>query len=306
MLQMTSSKSTLAVEAPAKVNLTLRVVGRRADGFHDLESVVVATNLCDRLVMAPAEDLSLTCQGPDCHGADIPTGDENLVMKAARLLCQSRQVRMGAEISLTKSIPAGRGFGGGSSDAAATLAGLNVLWGLNLARGELAELGARIGSDVPLFFGPPVSVVRGRGEHITPAAARPRWWLTLAWPDYGHSTADVYAAYDRMPCDGDRLPAATEILNHMDGPAAKVAAFLVNDLEPAARSLRSDGPDVRAVLEGAGARAVGMTGSGSAYFAIADTETQAEVLASAARAAGAGAVVVRLLNAGRNPGGNIP
>jgi 4-diphosphocytidyl-2-C-methyl-D-erythritol kinase len=299
MLRLTSSRVGLAVEAPAKVNLTLRVVGVRPDGYHDLESVVAAVGLFDRLRIEPADGLDLVC-----GDAAVPPGDENLVMKAARLLRESCGTRQGARVYLEKHIPAGRGFGGGSSDAAAALAGLNALWQCGRTPAELAALGARLGSDVPLFFSSPVAVMRGRGERIEPVDAQPPWWLTLAWPGYGNPTADVYAAYDRLgqkrcqePYDlSEKVPdtfsdpGATEILKRLEGPARQAAAFLVNDLEPAARTLRPGASGVRALLERAGAAAVGMTGSGSAYFALADTEAEARSLADAVRTAGAHAV----------------
>jgi 4-diphosphocytidyl-2-C-methyl-D-erythritol kinase len=249
--------------------------------------------LFDRLTFRPADSVALTCKAEG-----IPTGDENLVMKAARLLRDAGGIGAGAEINLSKSIPAGRGFGGGSSDAAAALAGLNVLWKTGRSAAELACIGARLGSDVPLFFGPTVSVMRGRGEQIEPVAARCGWWLALAWPDYGNPTADVYAAYDRLSPAAARGPAATEILKHLDGPAAGAGPYLVNDLEPAARSIRTDGPDLRAIFTKAGAPAVGMTGSGSAYFALADAEDDARRLAKAVRAGGARAAVARVLQEG--------
>ena len=285
MLRLTSSRVGLAVEAPAKVNLTLRVVGVRPDGYHDLESVVAAVGLFDRLRIEPADGLDLVC-----GDAAVPPGDDNLVMKAARILRESCGTRRGARVYLEKHVPAGRGFGGGSSDAAAALAGLNALWQCGRTPGELAALGARLGSDVPLFFSSPVAVMRGRGERIEPVDAQPPWWLTLAWPGYGNPTADVYAAYDRLPPPDARRPGATEILKRLEGPARRAAAFLVNDLEPAARTLRPRAPGVRALLERAGAAAVGMTGSGSAYFALVDTEAEARSLADAVRTAGAHAV----------------
>jgi 4-diphosphocytidyl-2-C-methyl-D-erythritol kinase len=281
MLRVTPGSVGLTVDAPAKVNLTLRVVGVRPDGYHDLESVVAAVGLFDRLRFEPADRLELSC---DAHG--VPSGDDNLVMKAARLLGDAAGLCSGARIYLEKHIPAGRGLGGGSSDAAAALVGLAALWQCGQGPGELACLGARLGSDVPFFFGSPVSVVRGRGERIEPVDAQVRWWLALAWPDYGNPTAQVYAAYDRLPPPDGGRPGATEILKCLEGAAGRAAAFLVNDLEPAARALRPDGPDVRAILERAGAAAVGMTGSGSACFGLAETEAEARRLADAARAAG--------------------
>jgi 4-diphosphocytidyl-2-C-methyl-D-erythritol kinase len=300
MRRSASRRDIIEIRAPAKVNLTLRVLGRRPDGYHDLESVVAAVGLFDHLHLEPAEKLCL-----DCDGADIPTGTDNLVMKAAGLLAARTGTDKGARMRLEKSIPAGRGFGGGSSDAAAALKGLNALWGLGLTSEELAQLGAEIGSDVPLFLGPPMSVIRGRGERLSPVTGRPRWWMAVAWPDHGKSTAAVYSAYDRMPQDKTRRPAATDILNHLESSAVDAGECLVNDLEPAYSSLRPEGPNLRAIFEAGGCRAVGMTGSGSAYFALADTEAQATVLADAARVHGAVAGVVRVLNTDGIMGGDI-
>ena len=183
-------------------------------------------------------------------------------------------------------------------DAAAALVGLNALWDTGLGREELARLGATIGSDVPLFLGPPLAVMRGRGEEIEPARGRSSWHLVLAWPDFGLSTADVYAAYDRLPAKEDGGPSAADLLDRLDGLAREAKPFLVNDLEPAADSIRGARPGLRAVLEAAGAEAVGMTGSGSAYFAAADTEADARRWADAARSGGATTYLARLLGDG--------
>jgi len=307
MLEVGSVNRSLTVDAPAKVNLTLRVLGRRPDGYHELESVVAAVALCDTLLLEPSYELRLICRG-----TDVPAGEDNLVMRAARALAKQAGVKAGGRITLEKRIPAGRGFGGGSSDAAAALAGLNVLWNTNLERGDLARLGATIGSDVPLFFGSPVSVMRGRGELIEPIAGRPPWRLVLAWPDFGSPTPEVYAEYDRQaagsassPGGGSAggqhaggRPRATEIVKHFGARAREAGEFLVNDLEAPARGVGRGRMDVRAILEAAGAGAVGMTGSGSAYFALADSEAEARQIAEATRTAGAAAEVTFILGPG--------
>jgi len=290
MLETTSRKQGIAIEAPAKVNLTLRVLGPRKDGYHDLESVVAAVSLFDALEFEPAPDVRLACEG-----MAVPNGDENLVMKAARRLAEECGCRKGAHIRLKKSIPPGRGFGGGSSDAAAAMVGLNALWDTGMSRKELACLGASIGSDVPLFLGSPVCVIRGRGEFVEPAAGACAWRLVLAWPDFGLSTADVYAAYDRLGAPRAARPPATEILRRLARPVRDAAQFLINDLEPAADVVRGRRTDVRAILRQAGAHAVGMTGSGSAYFALADTESDAKRLVQKTRAAGTQACVATIV-----------
>jgi 4-diphosphocytidyl-2-C-methyl-D-erythritol kinase len=290
MLETAPSEGGLTVQAPAKVNLTLRVLGRRPDGYHDLESVVAAVTLFDVLEFSASDDLHLACEG-----IPVSAGEDNLVLRAARLLRTESGTRAGARVRLEKRIPPGRGFGGGSADAAATLVALDALWGLNLAREDLARLGARVGSDVPFFFGSPVAILRGRGERLEAVQARSPWWLALAWPDYCLATVDVYAALDRLAESVNGRPEATAILEALEGPASGASALLVNDLEGAARRVRLDGMDLRAVFRESGAAAVGMTGSGSAYFALADTEGQARRFGDAARAAGADATVVRPL-----------
>ena len=290
MLETAPSEGGLTVQAPAKVNLTLRVLGRRPDGYHDLESVVAAVTLFDVLEFSASDDLHLACEG-----IPVSAGEDNLVLRAARLLRTESGTRAGAQMRLEKRIPPGRGFGGGSADAAATLVALDALWGLGLAREDLARLGARVGSDVPFFFGSPVAILRGRGERLKAVQSRSPWWLALAWPDYCLATVDVYAALDRLAESVNGRPEATAILEALEGPASGASALLVNDLEGAARRVRLDGMDLRAIFRQSGAASVGMTGSGSAYFALADTEGQARRFRDAARAAGADAEVVRPL-----------
>jgi 4-diphosphocytidyl-2-C-methyl-D-erythritol kinase len=302
MIDTTSTSRGLTIETPAKINLSLRVLGRRPDGFHDLESVVAAVSLFDTLSIEPAPRLELTCDA-----LDVPADDSNLVMRAARALAAHCGVREGASLGLTKRIPAGRGFGGGSSDAAAALSGLNTLWRCGLGPKDLAAVGAKVGSDVPLFFGAAVAVVRGRGELIEPVhGLHAAWHVALVWPDFGLPTSEVYAAYDRLPPADGLRPAATEILARFGAAPAVARDALVNDLEPAADVVRAGRLDVRAVLEGAGAAAVGMTGSGSAYFALAADLAEAERLVRAAQTAGADGVVARLLVPGPAPKEDTP
>ena len=286
MLEVRAREDALDVEAHAKVNLTLRVVGLRAAGYHELESVVAVVGLCDTLRFRLSDELSLSSSG-----LAVPGGDENLILRAARALREATGVRKGARIELEKRIPLGRGLGGGSSDAAAALVGLNALWKCGLGPTALGELGARVGSDVPLFLGSPIAVMRGRGERIESVPGRLRWCVLLAWPDYGLPTPQVYAAYDGLAAKPAAGPGATEILANLDRPAADVRDLLFNDLELAARSVRYNGVDVRKALTKAGAKAFCMSGSGSAYFALADTETEAGVWAAAVRDAGGDAAI---------------
>ena len=155
----------LTLRAPAKVNLTLEVLGRRDDGYHDIVSIMQTVDLCDTITFEPADALAI-----DCDDASIDPS-ENLALRAATLLDESTGGGKGAKIRLEKSIPVAAGLGGGSSDAAATLVGLNRLWDLGLPIERLVDLAARLGSDVPFFIHGGVAMVQGRGERVRPLSA---------------------------------------------------------------------------------------------------------------------------------------
>lgn len=160
------------LSAPAKVNLTFEALGRRADGYHEVRTVLHAISLADEIAFAPADDLSLAVEPPEkgafSSAASAPAGDDNLVLRAARLLRREAGVKTGAAIRLRKRIPVAAGLGGGSSDAAAALRGLRRLWGLDLDADALRELAAQLGSDVPFFVTGGAALAEGRGERIMP------------------------------------------------------------------------------------------------------------------------------------------
>src|SRR5438045_753982 len=175
--------------APAKVNLFLEVVGKRPDGFHELRTLMAAVSLYDTLTFAPAPP------GPirlSCPGVPLSTGPENLVVRAAEALRRYAGTDAGADVVLTKRIPLAAGLAGGSTDAAATLVGLNRLWGLGLSRAELMPLAAGLGSDVAFFLAPPCAWCTGRGEVVEPWPLGARLHLVLVAPPFGLGTADVY------------------------------------------------------------------------------------------------------------------
>lgn len=200
-----SADLTLTVQAPAKLNLTLDVLGRRPDGFHELESLMVTVGWFDTLTFAPADGFTLWVTGAD----GVPTDESNLVTRAATALATIADRSADAAICLHKRIPHEAGLGGGSSDAAAALLGLNELWGCGLSRDELSEVAATIGSDVPFFLcGSAAGVVRGRGERVEPIAAGPPRWALLAKPPVGLSTAAVFAAWGGRPSAASTARAA--------------------------------------------------------------------------------------------------
>lgn len=265
--------------APAKVNLFLRLTGRRGDGYHLLDSLVVFAAAADTVAAAPAEDLALAVEGP--FGAAL-AGADNLVLRAARALAAAAGIAPRARLTLTKRLPVAAGLGGGSADAAATLRALDRLWGLGLGPAGLAPIAAGLGADVPVCLAARPARVGGIGERLAPAPTLPRFGLLLANPGVPLATAAVFAAWRGSFAPPADLPAGW-------ADAAAMAADLApvgNALEPAARALC---PAIAAVLDRlgglAGVRLVGLSGSGPTCFALFDDE--GATAAAAARLAAA-------------------
>ncbi len=246
---------SLTLPAPAKLNLFLHITGRRSDGYHELQTLFQLLDWGDRLEFAeaPAGELTLSCEGT---GLDIPA-DENIVMRAARLL---QPPDRGARIRLHKHIPAGGGLGGGSSDAATTLLGLNMLWQLGLSLEQLQLMGAGLGADVPVFIAGRTAWAEGIGEILTPVSLPQKWYLVIA-PDCHVSTAEIFSHQQ---------------LTRNTSPI-KIAAFFEghsrNDCQELVRKLH---PEVDNALNWLGnfgeAR---MTGTGACVFARFDNEADA-------------------------------
>lgn len=271
---------SLKRESPAKINLTLHVRGVRSDGYHELESLVAQVDLCDVVQVTQREDRRFLVE---CSDVSIPCDHSNLAWKAAHTLAEEVGERRGAGISIQKKIPAGAGLGGGSSNAATTLKLLNALWGLGFSHPELAAIGARLGSDVPLFCHAPLCVMRGRGEQIEELVDTPRLWAALLLPGWHCSTPAVYAAWDARERDPAHPP-LDELQVALRGPAAGLMQLLYNDLEEPAfevlPALRDLADQVTAVT-GMGVR---MSGSGSTLYRLFDDETSAQGFADAVQA----------------------
>jgi 4-diphosphocytidyl-2-C-methyl-D-erythritol kinase len=192
-------RTRIEIWAPAKLNLYLEVLGRRADGYHELETLMVPISLFDtlRLELRENEALSLDCRwaagvGPTAPLGDLPAAADNLVYRAVALLRERAGVRLGLAMTLLKRIPSAAGLGGGSSDAAAALCGANLLWNLGWTASQLSEVAAELGSDIPFFFAHGPAICRGRGERVEPTQWHgPRDFVVLR-PPQGLSTAQVY------------------------------------------------------------------------------------------------------------------
>lgn len=192
MTQLRSSRR-VRVDAPAKINLFLHVTGRRDDGYHLLESLVAFTEMGDRITVERSDSLTLSIEGPFAMG--LPSsGDDNLVLRAASKLREAGSVDIGARIVLEKNLPVSSGIGGGSADAAAALRALSVLWELNLPDGQLADLGLRLGADVPVCFNARPAIMTGAGEYIEDVAPPPRCGVVLVNAGEAVSTPAVFKA----------------------------------------------------------------------------------------------------------------
>lgn len=181
----------LIIEAPAKVNLTLKVLGKRADGYHELETVMQQISLRDRVMLQPADHgISL-----ESNSVDIPADENNLAWRAARLLFDEFSLPAGLKIFIEKNIPVGAGLAGGSTDAAAVIEGINRLWSLGLSQAQMCELGLRLGSDVPFCLVGGTALARGRGEILTPLPGGLHLDMVLVKPAFQLSTAEIYGAF---------------------------------------------------------------------------------------------------------------
>lgn len=285
--------ATAAVMLPAaaKLNLSLAVLGRRPDGFHELESLMVPVDLADTLALRaggpPGIRLAVRFGGllATARGVplarDVPVDQTNLVVRAVAALAEAAGIEPALEIDLVKRIPSGAGLGGGSSDAAAAIAAAAMAWGLDWPPARLAEIAADIGSDVPWFFTATAAIVSGRGERVVAVPPLPPLFAVIACPATGLSTAAVYRACSPEPERGGEAERLADSLAAGDLRAA--LPLLHNSLEVPARSLCGDIDRLLADLANAGGLCPRLTGSGSACFTL--CRTQAEARAIAARLA---------------------
>ncbi|WP_435622353.1 4-(cytidine 5'-diphospho)-2-C-methyl-D-erythritol kinase [Anoxybacillus eryuanensis] len=253
----------LLVKAPAKINLSLDVLHKRSDGYHEVNMVMTTIDLADRVELT---DLYSDTIQIISHNRFVPDDERNLAYQAAKLLKEKLGVRRGVAISITKHIPVAAGLAGGSSDAAATLRGLNKLWGLGLSLDELAEIGAEIGSDVPFCVYGGTAVARGRGEKIEHIPAPPPCWVILAKPTIGVSTADVYRNLQLQSVhhpDVDGMVKAIKEKNY-----EKICALAGNVLESVTLNMHPEVAQIKEQMKRFGADVSLMSGSGPTVFGL--------------------------------------
>lgn len=257
------------LRASAKVNLVLEVLGKRPDGYHELSTVMQAVDLFDRLTVEAAATITLETSEPA-----LPTDDRNLVVRAARLLQEAAGIEAGARIVLDKRIPLAAGLGGGSSDAAATLLGLNRLWGLRWRRERLVELAVKLGMDVPFFLGRGRALGTSRGEVLAALPGVGGYALVLVNPGVGLSTQEVYG---RVPpgwrAESDGTKRMLDALKKRN--VVRVAGALTNHLEHWVEPAMPVIGRMKAALLAAGALGAAMSGSGPTVFGLARSLDQA-------------------------------
>jgi len=262
------SARVLRLSAAAKVNLALEVLNKRPDGYHEIATVMQAVDLSDRLTLDDADVMEVRSTS-----SSVPTDERNLALRAALALREAAGVRRGVRIALDKRIPVAAGLGGGSTDAAAVLLGLNRLWRLRWPVARLVEVATRLGMDVPFFLRGGVAMATGRGEHVRRVAGG-ALALVLVNPKFPASTAEMYGRVTpAMYTDGARTREVVTAL--MSRRPARVAASLYNGLEGAATAAYPQIARMRAALIAAGALGALMSGSGPTVFGVARSYEQA-------------------------------
>ena len=259
------SAEKLTVPAFAKINLGLRVLGRRPDGYHEISTVFQTVSLHDTLTFETAPDGRLEMV---CTDAEIPADETNLVLRAASALRERFGVALGARIGLEKVIPAGGGLGGGSSDAAVTLAALATLWGVETGAGELAEIGARLGADVPFFLYGGTAEGKGTGTDIRPLADAPKMHLCVVTPCVRVSTAEAYGALDAPALTKEEALVNLSVSRTEADFPDSLCDVWSNDFEAVVVRLHPEIGRAREALSRAGARRVMLSGSGSSVFGV--------------------------------------
>lgn len=268
----------LCLPAYGKINLSLDVLGLQAGGYHRLSSVMQSIKLSDELIfnLNPSREINFTCTDPSL------ANEENLVVKAARLLQERFGVDQGVDIHLIKKLPVQAGLGGGSSDAAVTLRALNFLWQLGLSTSSLISLGRQLGADIAFCLVGGTVLAQGIGEKLTILPPAPELWVVLVKPDVGLSAGQVYRYWDELKCDsGKYTPGVLKSIEN--GDRQDLMQAMGNDLEEAVRLLVPEVEDILQELQQAGAVKAMVSGSGPTVLGFVERQEEAKALAEKLR-----------------------
>jgi 4-diphosphocytidyl-2-C-methyl-D-erythritol kinase len=259
----------IQLNAYAKINLGLRILGKRPDGYHDIETILHRIDVHDELTFTNAESVLLESDAPE-----LPSGEDNLCIKAARLLISHSGAKEGAHIALRKNIPVGAGLGGGSSDAAATLLGLNRLWSLGMNVVELLPLASQLGSDVPYFLRDGTAVATGRGEILEYFPLQLPYWIVVLYPDIHVSTAWAYRQITtRTSKRRDTL--RNNLVEHLHN-GEKLRQSVGNDFEVPVFGAHPGLAELKQLYYDHGAFFSQMSGSGSSVYGLFESERGAK------------------------------
>ena len=261
-----TTQAELTAFSPAKINLYLRITGKRTDGYHDLETVMLPLDFGDEIVC----QLRPTGLSMECDNATLPTDDRNLALRAARQLVERCQVKQGAHIILRKRTPLAAGLGGGSSNAAIVLATLNKLWQLDAPPATLHELAAGMGSDINFFLAGSTALCHGRGEQVEPVSCRLSATVLLINPGFGISTKWAYESWAKAAAELTVAPPPVTLLTRAlaEDDLAGVAAALFNSLEAPSVGKFPVLDLLKDALRAHGAAGAMMSGSGATVFGL--------------------------------------
>lgn len=261
---------TIFEKAAAKINLSLDVLGKRDDGFHEVEMIMTMVDLADRIELRELESNQIVISS---QAGFVPLDEKNLAYQAASLIKSRYNVQRGVYINLDKKIPVSAGLAGGSSDAAATLRGLNRLWKLNISSEELQELGAQIGSDVPFCVTGGTAVASGRGEKLRPITSRLQCWVVLAKPQISVSTSEIYGKFNLAKIS--KHPGTAELIDAIQkGQFGQLCASLDNVLEEVTLPLYPEVKRLKDCMRKLGAEGVLMSGSGPTIFGLVSKQSK--------------------------------
>ncbi len=267
------------IKAYAKINLGLRILSQRDDGYHNIETVFHRVHPYDEIGLEPSSDITLTINSPD-----LPPNDQNLCVKAAKLLQQYIGSENGVHIFLNKNIPIGAGLGGGSSDAAATIIGLMNLWHIDISKNELLKIGLQLGSDVPYFLSSGTAYATSRGEILEYFEFTLPYWIVIIYPNFHVSTKWAYEAIhdtrykkheSKVNNPSSNISLRQNLLDHIHDPI-QLNAVLHNDFEPIVLHKYESIAFAKVSLYAAGAKFAQMSGSGSAIYGLFTSEQDAK------------------------------
>jgi 4-diphosphocytidyl-2-C-methyl-D-erythritol kinase len=266
-----------------KVNLFLRVIGLRRDGFHEVETILHGVNLYDEIeIEASGDEVDVTMGFVEGLAGTLPSKEENLIARAAMLLAEGHENARGARLRVRKGIPVGAGLGGGSSNAAGALVALAEMWGIDLDRDRLFALAEKLGADVPYCIEGGTALATSRGEQLTPLPNIRQMWFVLGGSTEPLLTREVYERWDETG-PGQESSSVPLSMALGAGDSAEVATLLHNDLEVPAFGLRPELREKKALLVEAGALGACMSGSGPTTFGIAADEGSASAIAEKVR-----------------------